>query len=96
MEPAASRDPAIERVLAKATDRLAGLPGVAGVVLGGSRARGVQGPGSDIDLGLYYHPRRRPPFEQVLAAATELDDQHRPAGYGRYGAWGRGSTGEPG
>lgn len=34
--------------------RLADVPGVVAVVLGGSRARGTHRPDSDIDLGLYY------------------------------------------
>ena len=37
--------------------RLVGIPGVVGVLLGGSRARGTHTPESDTDLGLYY---RRP------------------------------------
>ena len=36
------------------TTRLASIPGVAAVVLGGSYARGRARPGSDIDLGLLY------------------------------------------
>jgi hypothetical protein len=35
--------------------RLAEVPGVAGVLLGGSRARGTHTPDSDTDLGIYYH-----------------------------------------
>lgn len=34
--------------------RLAQVPGIVGVVLGGSRARGTHRPDSDVDLGLYY------------------------------------------
>ncbi|MFJ3201371.1 nucleotidyltransferase domain-containing protein [Streptomyces sp. NPDC086989] len=34
--------------------RLAAVPGVVGVMLGGSRARGEHRPGSDWDLGVYY------------------------------------------
>jgi predicted nucleotidyltransferase len=34
--------------------RLAAIPGIRAVVLGGSYARGRAGPASDIDLGLYY------------------------------------------
>ncbi|WP_229075658.1 nucleotidyltransferase domain-containing protein [Actinoplanes sp. DH11] len=34
--------------------RLTAVPGVAGVVLGGSRARGQHTPDSDTDLGIYY------------------------------------------
>jgi hypothetical protein len=36
--------------------RLAEVPGMVGVVLGGSRARNAHTPESDIDLGLYYRP----------------------------------------
>ncbi|HEU5266052.1 MAG TPA: nucleotidyltransferase domain-containing protein [Jatrophihabitans sp.] len=35
-------------------DRLSGVPGVVGVTLGGSRARGTHAADSDVDLGLYY------------------------------------------
>jgi hypothetical protein len=35
-------------------DRLIRVPGVVGVLLGGSRARGEHEPASDVDLGLYY------------------------------------------
>jgi predicted nucleotidyltransferase len=47
-------------------DRLTGVRGVAGVVLGGSRARGTHTPESDVDLGVYY----RPPLD--TAALGEL------------------------
>jgi len=36
------------------TDRLAEIPGVLAVALGGSRARGAERPDSDWDLALYY------------------------------------------
>lgn len=36
--------------------RLTEVPGVVGVLLGGSRARGTHTPESDTDLGLYYRP----------------------------------------
>ena len=47
-------------MLDKVVDRLRTVPGVAGVVLGGSWARGVARPDSDVDLGLYY--RQESPF----------------------------------
>jgi hypothetical protein len=34
----------------------AGVLGIRAIALGGSRARGTAGPGSDYDLGLYYEP----------------------------------------
>ncbi|GAA2548543.1 nucleotidyltransferase domain-containing protein [Winogradskya consettensis] len=40
--------------LAGLAERLVAVPGVAGVVLGGSRARGTHTADSDTDLGLYY------------------------------------------
>ena len=43
--------------MAELATRLVEVPGVVGVLLGGSRARGAHTPESDTDLGLYY---RRP------------------------------------
>jgi predicted nucleotidyltransferase len=43
-----------ETFLDHVTDRLAALPGVRGVALGGSRAQGTHGPDSDWDLAIYY------------------------------------------
>ncbi len=45
-----------EQQLAGVAQRLAGVPGVVGVTLGGSRARRTHEPTSDVDLGLYYRP----------------------------------------
>lgn len=41
-------------VLAELADRLAAVPSVVAVVLGGSRAAGTERPDSDWDIGLYY------------------------------------------
>jgi len=46
--------PALPATVARVAGALAELPGVAAVVLGGSRADGTERPGSDWDLGLYY------------------------------------------
>lgn len=64
------------------------LPGVLGLVLGGSRARGTASPNSDIDVGLYYDGDAPPDFDAILAAASGLDDDGIPLGHGRYGEWG--------
>ncbi|WP_150308512.1 nucleotidyltransferase domain-containing protein [Planctomonas psychrotolerans] len=47
-------DVEFEGVLDRVADRLAGLPTVHAVSLGGSRARGQHRPDSDIDLAIYY------------------------------------------
>ncbi|WP_020144998.1 nucleotidyltransferase domain-containing protein [Terracoccus sp. 273MFTsu3.1] len=43
-----------DQTLHRMADELAGVRGVVGVVLGGSRARGDALPTSDVDLGVYY------------------------------------------
>jgi Nucleotidyltransferase domain len=42
--------------LRRLSQRLVAIPGVTGVMLGGSRARGEHTADSDVDLGLYYRP----------------------------------------
>jgi len=46
--------PSLPAPIARLAGALAALPGVAAVVLGGSRADGTERPDSDWDLGLYY------------------------------------------
>ena len=46
---------------------LTSVPGVVGVMLGGSRSRGDHTPESDVDLGLYYRPPLDVPALQALA-----------------------------
>jgi hypothetical protein len=45
-----------EDQLRRLSQRLVAIPGVVGVMLGGSRARGDHAADSDVDLGLYYRP----------------------------------------
>lgn len=54
--PTPTRPPHIddEKFLAHVTDRLAALPTVRAVALGGSRAQGTHGPDSDWDVAIYY------------------------------------------
>ncbi|GAA1680222.1 nucleotidyltransferase domain-containing protein [Nonomuraea maheshkhaliensis] len=78
--------------LAGIADRLAAVPGVVAVVLGGSRARGTHRPDSDIDLGLYYRGKLGVGELGALAAKltgqdTEVTD---PGGWGPWvdgGGW---------
>ncbi|MDP4503476.1 nucleotidyltransferase domain-containing protein [Nonomuraea turcica] len=72
--------------------RLAEVPGVVAVVLGGSRARGTHRPDSDIDLGLYY--RGRLDVDKLRALAREVTgepvDVTEPGGWGPWvdgGGW---------
>jgi predicted nucleotidyltransferase len=57
-------------------ERLGEVPGVAAVVLGGSRARGEEDEESDIDLGLYYFADRPIDLDGLATLARELDDRH--------------------
>ena len=64
--------------------RLVGVPGVVGVLLGGSRARGDHTPASDVDLGLYYRPPLDVAALGALAREVELCAH---ALHGRAGRW---------
>jgi predicted nucleotidyltransferase len=64
--------------------RLVQVPGIAGVMLGGSRARGEHTPESDVDLGLYYEPD----LDVVALAALARDVAGPDATVTRRGAWG--------
>jgi len=66
---------------------LEGLPGVGGIVLGGSRARGTNRPDSDIDIGIYYN-KMEFNIDKINEAARILDDEHRPSLVSDIGAWG--------
>lgn len=72
-----------ERALA---DRLIEVPGVVGVALGGSRARGEHLPDSDVDLGLYYRAPLDTAALQRLADATS-DGPCAVTAPGGWGAW---------
>ena len=69
-------------------DRLAQIDGVVAVALGGSRARGAARPDSDVDLGIYYDPDRRPSVAALNQLAQELDDRHPTDAISTFGEWG--------
>jgi hypothetical protein len=77
--------------LRRIADRLSDVPGVTGVMLGGSRARGAEHLDSDVDLGLYY----RPPLDvhglqllaEALAEARPGSDRPTVTRRGEWGAW---------
>ncbi|MGW2249539.1 nucleotidyltransferase domain-containing protein [Kitasatospora sp. NPDC001660] len=72
----------MREIIAAMAERLVGVPGVVGVALGGSRARGEHRPESDWDLGVYY----RGPLD--LAALRSLAGPDvEVAGPGDWGPW---------
>ena len=70
--------------LAELAAAVAEVPGVVGVVLGGSRARGAHTPESDTDLGLYY----RRPFDTGALGALAQRVAGRSAAVTAPGGWG--------
>jgi hypothetical protein len=80
----AGPNPGLPSAIETVVDRLAAMPGVVAVVLGGSRATGTATAASDWDLGVYY---RGTPDLTALAALGEV---HPPGSWGRLmngGAW---------
>jgi hypothetical protein len=70
--------------VAAIADVAAGMPGVVAVALGGSRATGTAGAGSDWDLGVYYRGALD------TGALDRFGEVHRPGSWGRVmngGAW---------
>ncbi|MGW0180463.1 nucleotidyltransferase domain-containing protein [Nocardia sp. NPDC003345] len=68
-------------------DRLAGLPGVRAVTLGGSRAQGTHRPDSDWDFALYYRDRFDPADLRALGWPGEVSELGAWGGVFNGGAW---------
>jgi hypothetical protein len=79
-----TRDPLLERV----SPALAGIPGVAAVVLGGSRARGAAHASSDTDIGLYFSERAGLDVERLRGVVKGLVDEPAAAQVTEVGGWG--------
>ncbi len=79
---------AVQEILQDVTKKLEGVPGIAGVVLGGSRARGTHRPDSDIDIGIYYDESKGFDVRNVSEIAIQLDDEHRTNLITSLGDWG--------
>ncbi|MFE7753546.1 nucleotidyltransferase domain-containing protein [Streptomyces sp. NPDC057418] len=78
--------PALSSAVSSMASRLAGLPGVRAVVLGGSRARGTHRPDSDWDLGVYY--RGTPDLAALAALGSGIQGSPlEVAGPGGWGPW---------
>jgi hypothetical protein len=78
-----------DQLLQRITPALSEVPGVAAVVLGGSRARGTETETSDYDIGLYF--RRECPIDTkaLLLATRLLVDNPETAFVTPIGEWGR-------
>lgn len=77
----------IENILQSVSNTLTPIKGIAGVVLGGSRARGTHNLESDIDIGIYYHSDTLD-LTALDRAATALDSEKRIGLIAPPGAWG--------
>lgn len=73
-----------DELLRGLAERLVGVPGMVGVLLGGSRARGDHTPESDVDLGLYY----RPPLDVAALGGLAREVAGPDAEVTQPGAWG--------
>jgi hypothetical protein len=78
-----------DRILGRLVPALADVPGVAGIALGGSRARGTATDSSDYDLGLYYRSTAPLDTDRLLRVVRELVDDPDSAAVTPVGGWGR-------
>ena len=75
-------------------NRLGEIEGVVAVALGGSWARGVAHPDSDVDLGIYYRDERRPSIEELHRLAQEMGYRNPAEPITDFGGWGPWINGE--
>ena len=81
-----SHDPFLTRI----TPALADVPGIAAIVLGGSRARGSAHDGSDYDIGLYHADAAgldTDRLREVVKAIVDEPDAVRVTPIGEWGPW---------
>ena len=77
-----------DAIVSQVIGALQDVPGIVGVVLGGSRARGTHQPTSDIDIGIYYDEDAGFDVRHLSAAAAQLDDERRENLVTPLGGWG--------
>ena len=80
----------VNNIIQDIKEELYGLPGVVGVVLGGSRARGTHSPDSDIDIGIYYDESKGFNTNDIEKAAFNLNNdkkEHLITSLGEWGEW---------
>jgi hypothetical protein len=78
-----------DELLERITPILSEVPGVAAVVLGGSRARGTETETSDYDIGLYFRRECPLDIDGLLLAVRGLVDNPETAFVTPIGEWGR-------
>lgn len=69
-------------------DALRQVNGIDGVVLGGSRARGLHSPDSDVDIGIYYGASAPLDLDALNRVAQQFDDAHATSLVAAPGGWG--------
>lgn len=78
----------IETLLERIVSRLRHVSGIEGIVLGGSRAKGMHTAESDVDIGIYYAADSPVDVAGLAEAAAELDDEGRKELITPIGGWG--------
>lgn len=78
----------VQNILNQISRELESIPGIIGVVLGGSRARGTNHETSDIDIGIYYDESEGFDVRELDKVAAKLDDEHRENLVTQIGGWG--------
>lgn len=77
-----------QALLSRLVGALAPVPGIAAIVLGGSRARGTATATSDYDIGLYYRGGRPIDTAVLRKVVVALDDRGAAAEVTPLGGWG--------
>jgi len=77
-----------EAVIEDIVNRIKLVPGIIGIVLGGSRARGSHTAKSDIDIGIYYDHADSFDIPALQKVASELDYTHREDTLTAVNGWG--------
>ncbi len=78
----------VQSTISYIVESLKHINGISALVLGGSRARGTEGPSSDIDIGIYYDSDKGLDIPELSRIATVLDDEHRDNLVTEIGDWG--------
>jgi hypothetical protein len=78
----------VDALVARCVEGLRAVGGIEAIALGGSHARGVARPDSDVDLGLYYSEAAPPDLGALRRLAADLNGTPDPVVTELYG-WGR-------